>query len=104
MDCQLLFAELWENCNEDIKQLANETIIFEQMFDPTLNIEEPPKAVLLFEYTRDLDLLKEDYLEDHPEVKHIIVRQIQFLPECLSYLFEDKQLFTYNMFPIIIAF
>ena len=100
----LLFTDSWKNCNEHIKKMVIEQIILEKMIDETLDIEDEPKGILLFDYDDDLEGLKEEYLKDHPKVKKCIVKYIKFLPEELWYLIENKQLFSYNMFSIIIVF
>ena len=94
---ELLFSDTWLNCNQDIKQLVEDELFMK-------NCNEIPKAVLLFEYTMDLDLIEEEYLKQNPEVNKVILGYVKFLPKNLLYLIENKKLFSKNMFPLLIAF
>jgi len=94
---QLIFSSLWKDCNEDIKQLVEVELLMN-------NCKDTPKAVLLFEYTMDLDLLEEEYVKQNPEVNKVIIGYMKFLPKNLLYLIENKKLFSKNMFPLLIAF
>ena len=94
---ELLYCNMWSNCNEDIKKIVEDELFIN-------NCNEIPKAVLLFEYTMDLDLLEEEYIKQNPEVKNVIISFVKFLPKNLLYLIENKKLFSKNMFPLLISF
>lgn len=105
---QLIYKELWENCDEKIKRLAVKYLDYHFGYNggDTTGYDKYvlPKAVLLFEYYHDMDKVKEAYLKQNDGAKYVKIDYIKFLPEELSSLIENKKLYSDNMFLILLAY
>ena len=89
-----VFAHLWDQCPQSLKDLAH-----------TFK-EEPPKALLLFDYCANFPDLEEKYKEQNPEVSEVEISTVKFLPQEVWNLISDdvaESLFAKNMFTLLLA-
>jgi hypothetical protein len=96
---KIIYQEAWEKCNPDFKDMVIEKLMWENLLE-----EDEPKGALLLEYTHDREAIKDDYVEDNPWAKKVIVTVVKFLPEKLLHLIEGKKLYTYNMFTLLVVY
>jgi len=89
---QLLLGYEWEDCPQALIGLLDEKY---------LGLDHP-KAVLLFDYCSDLELLEQEYMKQNPKVVHVEICVIKFLPEEVLKMIKTKP-FAWNMFTLLLA-
>ena len=85
---QLLLGYEWEDCPQALIEL--------------LDGPDHPKAVLLFDYCSDLELLEQEYTKQNPMVVHVEISVIKFLPDEVLTMIKTKP-FAWNMFTLLLA-
>ena len=105
---QLIYKELWSSCDERVKELARKHLDYKFGYNGEKVGDEEryvlPKAILLFEYYHDPDKVKEVYLKQNMEAKYVKIEYVKFLPDELLYLIKDKNLYSKNMYLILLAY
>jgi hypothetical protein len=88
---QLLFGYLWNDCPRALVDY------FELE-------EDYPSAVLLFDYSADLELLESEYRRQNPHVGRVLTELIKFPPaEILELIPKDVEPYAWSMFTLLLA-